>query len=94
MLEPGLVIHSIYNGYWFWGRPSFYELWRDLRAATAEIRPDLDLSIPGLLQGKLSQRVEGALIRSPEVPRPVGASEKRSCGTGSGRLLRRSSSSV
>ena len=22
VLKPGLVIHSIYNGYWFWGRPS------------------------------------------------------------------------
>ena len=22
VLGPGLVIHSIYNGYWFWGRPS------------------------------------------------------------------------
>jgi hypothetical protein len=22
ILRPGLVIHSIYNGYWFWGRPS------------------------------------------------------------------------
>jgi hypothetical protein len=21
VLKPGLVIHSIYNGYWFWGRP-------------------------------------------------------------------------
>ncbi len=48
VFKPGLVIHSIYNGYWFWGRPSFYELWRDLRAATAEIRPDWDLSTPGL----------------------------------------------
>ena len=27
VLKPGLVIHSIYNGYWFWGRPSFSELW-------------------------------------------------------------------
>ena len=25
VLKPGLVIHSVYNGYWFWGRPSFYE---------------------------------------------------------------------
>ena len=50
VLKPGLVIHSIYNGYWFWGRPSFYDLWRDLRAATAEIRPDWDLSTPGLRQ--------------------------------------------
>jgi peroxiredoxin len=22
VLKPGLVIYSIYNGYWFWGRPS------------------------------------------------------------------------
>jgi len=48
VLAPGLVIHSIYNGYWFWGRPSFYDLWRDLRAVTAEIRPDWDLAAPGL----------------------------------------------
>jgi hypothetical protein len=42
------VIHSIYNGYWFWGRPSVDDLWRDLRVATSEIRPDWDLSTPGL----------------------------------------------
>jgi peroxiredoxin len=48
VLKPGLVIHSIYNGYWFWGRPSVSELWRDLRAASSEIRPDWDLSRPGL----------------------------------------------
>ncbi len=51
VLKPGLVIHSIYNGYWFWGRPSFDELWRDLRAATSEIRPDWDLSHPGAARG-------------------------------------------
>jgi peroxiredoxin len=48
VLKPGLVIHSIYNGYWFWGRPSVADLWRDLRAASAEVRPDWDLSAPGL----------------------------------------------
>jgi hypothetical protein len=48
VLKPGLVIHTIYNGYWFWGRPSFDDLWHDLRAATAEIRPDWDLGTPGL----------------------------------------------
>src|SRR5271155_4050381 len=26
VLKPGLVIHRIYNGYWFWGRPSFVDL--------------------------------------------------------------------
>ena len=39
VLKPGLVIHSIYNGYWFWGRPSFYDLWRDLRDASSESAP-------------------------------------------------------
>jgi peroxiredoxin len=48
VLKPGLVIHSIYNGYWFWGRPSVDDLWRDLRAATREIRPDWDLGATGL----------------------------------------------
>jgi peroxiredoxin len=48
VLKPGLVIHSIYNGYWFWGRPSIEDLSRDLREATREIRPDWDLSAPGL----------------------------------------------
>jgi peroxiredoxin len=48
VLKPGLVVHSVYNGYWFWGRPSVADLWRDLRAASAEIRPDWDLGTPGL----------------------------------------------
>ncbi len=37
---PGLMIHRIYNGYWFWGRPSVVDLWHDLRAVASEIRPD------------------------------------------------------
>ena len=48
VLKPGLVVHSIYNGYWYWGRPSTADLWRDLRDATREIRPDWDLGKPGL----------------------------------------------
>ncbi|MGH3407544.1 MAG: hypothetical protein ACRDRJ_34350, partial [Streptosporangiaceae bacterium] len=47
VLKPGLVVHSVYDGYWFWGRPSFDDLWRDLRVATSETRPDWDLSTPG-----------------------------------------------
>lgn len=48
VLKPGLVVHSIYNGYWFWGRPSIGDLWRDLREVTRQVRPDWDLSAPGL----------------------------------------------
>jgi peroxiredoxin len=50
VLKPGLIVHTIYNGYWFWGRPSFYDLWRDLREAFQQIRPDWDLGAPGLRQ--------------------------------------------
>jgi peroxiredoxin len=48
VLEPGLVIHSIYNGYWYWGRPSTEDLRRDLREVTSKVRPDWDLSAAGL----------------------------------------------
>jgi peroxiredoxin len=48
VLKPGLVVYSIYNGYWFWGRPSIADLWRDLRIVSSQIRPDWDLSAPGL----------------------------------------------
>jgi peroxiredoxin len=48
VIEPGLIIYKIYNGYWFWGRPSVEELRQDLRAITQKIRPDWDLAAPGL----------------------------------------------
>jgi peroxiredoxin len=48
VLKPGLVVHSVYNGYWFWGRPSAEELRRDLKDVTREIRSDWDLTAPGL----------------------------------------------
>jgi hypothetical protein len=38
----------MYNGYWFWGRPSTVDLWHDLRAVMRETRPDWDLSARGL----------------------------------------------
>jgi hypothetical protein len=32
VLEPGLRVYKIYNGYWFFGRPTVEELRLDLRA--------------------------------------------------------------
>ena len=46
VLEPGLVIHKIYNGYWFWGRPTLEDLRQDLRAVTRKSRPDWDITKP------------------------------------------------
>ena len=44
VLEPGLRIYKIYNGYWFFGRPTVEELRLDLRAVLQRCRPDWDIS--------------------------------------------------
>jgi peroxiredoxin len=44
VLEPGLVIHKIYIGYWFFGRPTVEELRQDLRAVLRKCRPDWDIT--------------------------------------------------
>lgn len=48
VLEPGLVIYRIYNGYWFFGRPTTEELRQDLRAVGRKCRPDWDITAPEL----------------------------------------------
>jgi hypothetical protein len=48
VLEPGLVIFKIYNGYWFFGRPTIEELRQDLRAVLRKCRPDWDIATPAL----------------------------------------------
>jgi peroxiredoxin len=39
-LRSDLTIHGVYNGYWFWGRPTNEALRQDLRAITRAVRPD------------------------------------------------------
>jgi peroxiredoxin len=46
VLEPGLRVYKIYNGYWFFGRPTVEELRLDLRAVLQRCRPDWDISSP------------------------------------------------
>jgi len=85
VLKPGLVVHALYNGYWFWGRPSVDDLWRDLRAATAEIRPDWDLGVRGLREAWDAGDVthfHGWDKMSPEEAR-----QARSAGMAAGRLV-------
>lgn len=42
VLAPGLEVASVYCGYYFWGRPSADDLWRDLRRVFAAVKPDFD----------------------------------------------------
>lgn len=46
VLEPGLRIAKSYVGYWFWGRPSPYQLWADLQQVSMRIKPDFDPTTP------------------------------------------------
>ena len=46
VLEPDRVIYKIYNGYWFFGRPTVEELRQDLRAVLRKCRPDWDIAMP------------------------------------------------
>jgi len=39
-------IFKIYNGYWFFGRPTIRELRQDLRAVLRKCRPDWDITTP------------------------------------------------
>ncbi|MGO9959274.1 MAG: SMP-30/gluconolactonase/LRE family protein [Solirubrobacteraceae bacterium] len=45
VLAPGLVIDKAYVGYWFFGRPSAYQLWEDLQALFRRIKDDFDPTV-------------------------------------------------
>lgn len=78
VLEPGLLIFRIYNGYWYWGRPSIHELHMDLRALFQKIRPDFDLSAPGLREAW--ERGERNLFLVDTLEEPIRFTEGRSIG--------------
>ncbi len=42
ILGPGLVIDKVYVGYWYWGRPSPYQLWEDLQGLFRRTKADFD----------------------------------------------------
>ena len=45
ILSPGLKIEKVHVGYWFWGRPTIYQLWEDLQAMFRRIKPDFDPTV-------------------------------------------------
>jgi peroxiredoxin len=78
VLEPGLKIYKIYNGYWYWGRPTMTELHMDLRAVFQEIRPDFDLAAPGLREAWERGDREQFLVDTLE--EPIRYTEGKSIG--------------
>ncbi len=61
VLEPGLRVYKIYNGYWFFGRPTVEELRLDLRAVLERCRPDWDIQQRGAAR-RVGERREGDLL--------------------------------
>jgi len=48
LLAPGLVLFKIYVGFWFFGRPSIYDLWNDMRELRMKTEYNFDPLAPGV----------------------------------------------
>jgi hypothetical protein len=46
VIGPDLRIHAVYNGYWYWGRPTLDELEKNLREISRSLRPDWEAPTP------------------------------------------------
>jgi peroxiredoxin len=56
VLSPGLVIEKVYVGYWYWGRPSPYQLWEDLQDLFRRTKPDFDPTVAEVREAWLAAR--------------------------------------
>ncbi len=76
VLEPGLRIFRIYNGYWYWGRPTIGELHQDLRGVLQKTRVDFDLHASGLPEAWERGERDQFLVESvgPAIRNTEGAS--------------------
>ena len=59
LLAPGLVIDKVYVGYWFWGRPSAYQLWQDLAELARETYADFDPTEPAVREAWEAEHAAG-----------------------------------
>jgi peroxiredoxin len=66
--EPGLIVYKIYNGYWFFGRPTLEELRQDLRAVLMKHHWDWDLSDPEVRAACSGARLTASTRRSSAGP--------------------------
>ena len=73
MLEPRLIIYKVYNGYWFWGRPTVEDIRQDFRAMTMKCRADWDLAAPGVREAWEEATKEGRRLRGIDFSRAIQA---------------------
>jgi peroxiredoxin len=70
ILEPGLVVYKVYNGYWFFDRPTVQGLRQDLRAVIRKCRPDWDITQPELKPPGNSPGRNCSILAARPTPRP------------------------
>jgi peroxiredoxin len=73
VLAPGLVVDKVYVGYWFWGRPSAYQLWQDLQDLFRRIKADFDPTVPEVRAAWEASRG----LPPPGRARPAGGRARR-----------------
>ena len=73
LLEPGLIIHKIYCGYWFWGRPTKEDLRQDFRAISMKCRPDWDPQARGVKEVWEEAKKKGQWLEPAEFRRRIQA---------------------
>jgi peroxiredoxin len=87
VLAPGLEIFKVYVGFWFFGRPSVYDLWTDLRELRREHDYNFDPLAPGVREEwerrhpeRTAARAKKAKASAPKrraAKRPVAAGRSR-----------------
>jgi peroxiredoxin len=68
VLGPNLEIFKIYVGFWFFGRPSVYDLWADLRELRMKFDYNFDPLAPGVREeweAKHAERIPPAMRKAP-----------------------------
>ena len=69
ILSPGLRIERVYVGYWFWGRPSVFQLWDDLAEIFSRTKPDFDPTTPAARKAYAAARNGGKPRAGKKSPR-------------------------
>lgn len=77
VLAPGLLIDKVYVGYWYWGRPSPYDLWADLRDLHRRIKPDFDPLTSGARAAWDAQQAPTTKRPTRESARPARVSRAK-----------------
>jgi peroxiredoxin len=77
VLAPGLLIDKVYVGYWFWGRPSIYQLWADLQDLVRRIKSDFDPTTAEARAAWEASQVQTAARPTANSPAPRGRHARR-----------------